>query len=109
MEEIEVIGPQKYYLLKYDYNWADEADFRGFQLVDQKGLDAINKGIDEAYYPREHYFGTNEEIIFEDASEVREGIEVIEITHIDYETLKNLFGMGFGSTPDFVSWESEEV
>ena len=98
---------QKFYLIKYEYNYGDEFDIEGFQILDENEMKDINEGIDKANYPKEYYFGTNEEIEWKNSKEVRDGITVTELTNTEYHILKNLFNGGFGKTPDFADWRHD--
>jgi len=99
----------KYYLVQYKYDYADEFDTAGFEVVDENELNDINEGIDAVRYPQDYYFGTNEEIVFNSPKEARDGMKIIEITQSEYEVFKKFFEYGFGQQPDFASWKTDRV
>lgn len=90
-----------YYLVKYEYDYADEFDVYGFELLDQDGIDKLNNRIENLTYPYESYFGTNEALLLENIEEIKYGLKIIKITYNDYISLEKLFGTRYGSFPYF--------
>ena len=94
----------KYYLIKVEENWADEADFYGFEIFNEDQVDLINKIIKAASdlgYGSDLGlgFGTNE--YDEDEHNIEDYMIVkksCEITETEYKTLHKLFGNQFGFT-----------
>jgi hypothetical protein len=87
----------KHYLCKYNFNWADEADFEGIELIDEETHNRrreIQKLISEYNIDPEItlYFGTNEDDYF-NLSEVIDPGEVI--AEESYDDIKNLICDGY--------------
>ena len=95
----------KYYLAKYDDNWADEMDIVGIRLFNeeeyvefQKTLDKFKKYRAEGKFRhQEHYVGTNE-FVYIDEIALPNFTEISETT---YNELKPIFRWTFGSFPYF--------
>ena len=98
----------KYYIVKIDVDYADEFDVQGFELIkselDQKSfkkqyyddIEMFADGEDEDIYPIEGFFGTNENIRFENRKELEEGITIKEITEEEYKVIKKVLGNNYG-------------
>lgn len=81
----------KYYLIKYDGNYADEFDVYFHSVVDENTLLDIRRGIEDWEYEwNEYYFGTNEslEISRDDALEALDA--AILLTDEQYKVLEDL-------------------
>ena len=95
----------KHYLCKYNFNWADEAEFPGIELIDEeihKRRHEIQKLISEYNIDPEInlYFGSNQDDYF-GLSEVIDSGKVI--AEESYDDIKNLICDGyncFGFVPD---------
>lgn len=85
------------YLIKFKCNYADEFDTSGF--ITESSLEDFNKSMTfvQKYfelYPGvelEVYFGTNEQLTFEDFESYRECFTITEISDEEHETLLKLF------------------
>lgn len=95
----------KHYLCKYNFNWADEADFKGIELIDEethKRRLEIQKLISEYEIDPEIIlcFGTNEDDYFGLSEVIDSGKVIVEES---YDDIKNLICDGhdsFGFVPD---------
>ena len=99
--DIKTIDVDKYYLLTFNGNYADEFDMSEFTIMN--GYSVINftdglKSHDEEF---EVYFGTNEELIFDDGNDLLSQITIKEITEEEYDVLDKLFGGSFGEAGVF--------
>ena len=88
----------KYLLIKYNDNWADEFDVDLLWVTTEEEFEQwknelSTKDIDNSV---EIYFGTNEFISFSSYEEIIEGIEVSEISKDFYNTFIKLIGDYFG-------------
>jgi hypothetical protein len=62
----------KYYLVKYEDNYADEFDIQGFRIFTEVELKAFKTLVKTAKYPQEVYFGTNESISYDSFTDYTE-------------------------------------
>jgi len=89
----------KYVLIKTYFNWADEIDFPGWEVMSKGDFEDYKKEIKE-YWEKggdefDIYVGTNEEINFSSAEDC-EPSSVEEITESDFDTVNRLFGGSSG-------------
>ena len=77
------------YLVKYEFDYADEFDVYGFQILSDKEWENIQEAIKRTTYPQEYYFGTNEEIIIDSADELLRGFKATKITDEEVEVFKH--------------------
>ena len=89
----------KHYLCKYNFNWADEADFEGIELIDEETHNRrreIQKLISEYNIDPEITlcFGTNEDDYFNLSEVIDSGKVVAEES---YDDIKNLICDGYDS------------
>lgn len=96
-------------LIKWEQNWADEFDMTGFQILSDEDYNRFIDRINNADYPVEASFGTNESYEFESIEDITRSIDAITLTEKEAETFSNLFGekfyskdFGFGWTPIIV-------
>lgn len=94
----------KKHLVIFSDDWSDEFEMNGFELMDDEELKAFNNGIDNAEYPVESGFGTNESFIWESPDEVRRTFAITEINENEVAVLEKLFGEDFGHVPECCSW-----
>ena len=101
------IKGNKMYLVQYRANYADEFDVYGFAIYNQELMDEFNEACEKvrnryrknsADFSLSHYFGSNEEIIFNTAEEVSRAFNVRTLTSIDVQTLSALFRMDVNGT-----------
>lgn len=83
----------KFYLVKFDCNWADEFDVRGVSVCDSVRLAHEKKVAAEnsEYVFDEIGFGTNESFFELTMSELFECFNFIEISESTYLELRNQF------------------
>jgi len=94
------------YLVKFEYNYADEFDVTGWRLMNQERMDKFNEGIEKAKYPRECYFGTNEALVLETKEDILSALEIIEINDMEANVLETLIGKSHGFVPYCSDWPS---
>lgn len=87
-------------LIKYEGNWADEMDVRGFYTTTREEWDSYVQKLRKHFETKDtlmYYIGTNEEIEYTSADEVLRDHKVIEITPEQAATLQSLFAGWRGS------------
>lgn len=109
--DIKTIDINKYYLLTFSGNYADEFDLNEFTTM--SGETVINfveylKSYEEYF---EVCFGTNEELSFDDGNDLLNQIDVKEITEEEFDVINKLFGGGFGDAGvfDYVTDSLSEI
>lgn len=96
----------KYYLVKYNGNYADEFDVYFHQVMSEKELAKVKRVIADANWEyEEFYFGTNESIDVNSYELIKELNNAIEITQEQFKVLQdlNLTRVSFG---DGLNWDS---
>jgi hypothetical protein len=87
----------RYYLYKFEDNWADEMDVQGFAVLTEDEKDMAVAQIKRSYKNGGTIcFGTNEDNHYNNLTEVMDCVEFEEISQSQYNTLMNLFGQSFG-------------
>ena len=92
------------YLVKLEFDYADEFDVYGFQVLSDKEWQDMQEAIKRTEYPQDFYFGTNEEIIIESAEELLRGIKAFEITESEAEVLKKFFAPPYEGSSTSFGW-----
>lgn len=87
----------KYVLLKTNWDYADEFNVYGIEIMPEREWLDILKKTKEFFEANpgktvEAYFGTNEKIIYHSFKHWNDGIEVHEISESELETFKKFFG-----------------
>jgi len=88
-------------LIKSCYNWADEADFPSWTILEEDKFEEIKKTLVD-YFEHPASFeiivgvGTNEDIEFNSAEAVLGGLAIHKLTDEEYNTLLKLFGHDYG-------------
>jgi hypothetical protein len=82
----------KYYLVKYEDNYADEFDIQGFRIFTEVELKAFKTLVKTAKYPQEVYFGTNESISYDSFTDYMSRLDIEEVTEEEASLLTKLFG-----------------
>ena len=85
----------KYYLVKYTDNYADEFDVYGLALLTDTDRKYFNN-LEQEDLPITHYIGTNEEITYEHLNKLLRCYTWIEITELEYKLLDRLIGSDYG-------------
>jgi hypothetical protein len=89
-------------LLKYEDDYADEFDVYGFMLMTDEEWNKFEKVIDcMEDFPQEFYFGTNEQIIYENKENVKRAFKPIRISLEDAKVIKKLFGNQYNDDVNF--------
>lgn len=103
---------KRYYLYKFEDNWAEEADFSGFAIMSDMEKERHQEGIKRAYKNGGTIcFGTNEDNEYDSYEEVCATFKFKEITEEEYLTIKKLFGKTFGELGPldvYFDYESDE-
>ena len=92
----------KYYLVDGGFNWADEMDLDGWDILSEEELNQLK--IDFAPNGKygnlsiEKYIGTNEEQEFSAADLFADLSNARLLTDEEYKTLNKFFGTHYGST-----------
>lgn len=96
-----------YYIVFSCFNYGDEFDLPGFELMSQSQLIAWIDAV-RTYFTKESYqemgFGTNESLMFDSYDDVMNGVEWTGITHEQYELLQMIFGRWYGTFPSDDIW-----
>ena len=89
------------FLLKTEYDWADEMDVAGFCLLRPAEYDYLLREIKAIQYPIEWGIGTNQYIEFDSAEEILKqfDVSVLTIEYADFVKEKFLRFGEFGQTP----------
>ena len=111
----------KYYLIKIAADYADEFNVYGMKVLSEKEFEILNNAFSE-YLKREEkrkerirnketsnyfspwddeysfYFGTNEDLRFDDIEDIRNTYTIKEISEEQYNTLKELNLLSYGET-----------
>ena len=106
---------EKWVLVKFKKDWADEFDCIGFKVMPKDKWDEMY--FCACYcvsYPREHYFGTNEFHEFDHFSSWIQSMEVHELTYDEVIFLRRMFPeveddwKEYGVFPDIVDGNMED-
>lgn len=81
-----------FYMIKFQHDWADEHNVYGIKMCDALGLEEVMTAAEEAEYPCEKGFGTNQWFEWSSLDEWKRGIKVIELSWHDYSVICNAFG-----------------
>lgn len=85
-------------LVEYKINYADEFDVYGFKIADEKWIKAYDEIVEKSkkinvfdFLEINHYFGSNEEIIFNNLRELQQAYTFTQITTEVATQLTELF------------------
>ena len=95
----------KYLLVKYDDNWADEIDLKGFKVLAEEEWEKLKSYIPNKKFTR--YVGSNEDIEYLSKDDFLSRFSVQEITWEECQVFKKFFPYGDGKFPDF-DWDVED-
>lgn len=87
-------------LLIFKCDYSDEFDVYGFEVVTDETWEKYKETIQNMKYPHEVYFGTNEELIFEDVNDYMRNIKVKDISEAEAEVFGKFF-RNYGKTSSF--------
>lgn len=97
---------ERFYLLTYADNWADEMDLDGHVVLTNERYNKFKRQLEKLVESKEEiefYVGTNEEIYYE-GERLRDVYSVKEISTSDYLTLKKLGLLSIGFADNFVEF-----
>ena len=87
-------------LVKTHYNWADEADFDGFEVMTETELakaKAVVKKFFDEHGSYEFYVGTNEAIDFDDFDDIfGRHVKITPLTEAEAKVIEKLFDGKYG-------------
>lgn len=85
-------------------DWADEHDVYGIRIISDDAWNRFQEVLDCVPYPQEAYFGTNEELHFENKAEVLRAFEVSTLTDEEEAVFKKFFGNTYSDSVEF-GWD----
>jgi hypothetical protein len=85
-------------LVKYEDNWADEIDLKGFKLFTDDRWQEFQDAVPDKRFTR--YVGSNQDIEYDGKKDFLSRFSVQEIEESDYQVLKKFFPHGEGEFPD---------
>ncbi len=94
----------KYYLLKFDQDYADEFSVYGTKVVTEEKLEEGKESAKKLFAGKrniERYFGTNEAVEWYDYNDYMRSIKATEISQEQYDVLLKLGLDKFGWTSFF--------
>lgn len=92
----------KYYMMKYDDNWADEMDVDGVCFITEETMKLFKEKA-KRISGGEFGVGSNESIEYEDESDVLRAVEFKKLTEDEYKLFEKKIGnLGFASS--FLEW-----
>jgi hypothetical protein len=98
---------EQYMLVKFDGNWADEMDIKGFEIVKKEWWDKFVESLPENK-PLSHYIGSNEEMEWTNKADYLRDFTVTEISEDEVAILKKLFPYGsYGSDIPWMEFDEE--
>jgi hypothetical protein len=74
-------------------NYADEFDFQGLRFFTDEQWEEFTTACEQADYPCEAYFGTNEYMEIEDLAEFQSWLTIHEVNEGLVATMRQLLGM----------------
>jgi len=109
--DIKTIDVEKDYLLTFSGNYADEFDISEFNTMKGNDVISIIEVLKAYEIEIEIYFGTNEELCFEDGNDLLSQISIKEISETEADVLIRLFGGEFGEANvfNFISEIGSEI
>lgn len=104
---------QGYKLVKYSDNYGDEFDVDGWKIYLPEEWPEFKKFItdnEDKLFPFEYYFGTNEGIEYESASDFLSKFEEVDLDKDKATHLISVFGQEYGHYPqDYVNFWVEDL
>jgi hypothetical protein len=103
----------RYLMLKFEKDWADEFDIKGFCVMTEERWNAKKLELDifwgkvESGWECSMGFGTNQEVGFSSAKDVLSSIREVEITKSQYDAVEDLFDGSYGHMP-YISYETTD-
>lgn len=75
-------------LVKFIHDWADEHDVYGLEIMEDEMWEKYLVAIHNLKYPAEFSFGTNEDLVFENAKDALNSCTVYDIGQVEENILK---------------------
>lgn len=110
---------KKYYLLKYEENWADEMDIDGYKVLTEKEKIEFEKNVHKIQSEEievNFCIGSNEDILYNEEDEddenclrVDNAYEITEITETEYSILNKLDMTDIGFASSFVETINDAI
>jgi len=88
-------------LVKFQADYADEFDVYGMRLMTSKEYAEFLDEAKKDTYPKELYFGTNEQIVFNDFGDVERSLTVEDLSPTGEQVIRAAIGDEFGWFPYF--------
>jgi hypothetical protein len=116
--ENKMVHQNEYVLVKFDNNWADEFDIKGFVALSKEKWDEYKRKIKETFGENEFnwYFGTNEDLIFEEgAVSYLKSFSESKISKSEFDFLKKKFAhakdsmVKYGTIPFYSDEDLEDM
>ena len=103
---------KKYYILKYEDNWADEMDIQSFVILNEKDkinfYDKAKNNLDKLNKELVVCLGTNEDIRFKKGSDFIKMLKVKEISETEANIIKKYISKkSYG--PANILWNIQET
>jgi hypothetical protein len=103
-------------LVQYEDNYADEFDIEGFMVMTAADWTQHTREAENADWPQEKYFGTNEYTSYYSAKDYLDCFTVTPLNDVEYVTVTTLFediesyGIGMFQTIEFEDeeWDDDE-
>jgi hypothetical protein len=95
---------EKYFLVKYFDNWADEMDIAGYKLMTETEKKEYFNGFRKTIEEENSYvffIGTNEGIEYMSFDDFRDTFNVDEISEIEYGVIEDKIGKSMGFFPEY--------
>ena len=90
-----------YLLIKFEKNYADEFDVYGTRIMtNTEWADYLNEAMKDTY-PKEIYFGSNEQIEFDNYQDVVNSLTVELLSGEQAQTIQDKLGDEYGWFPHF--------
>lgn len=102
---------KNFYILKYMDNWADEMDIEAFVILNEEDkieyYDKAKNNLNKLNHKLIISLGTNEDIIFEKASDFIKTLKIRKISEIEANIIKKYIGKQFGCSD--ILWNIKET
>ncbi len=76
-------------LVKFNADYADEFDVYGFSIMSEEQFALFDKSLSRLQLPYQFYFGTNEFVLFNTESELRDAFSTVDISDEQAQFLLN--------------------
>jgi hypothetical protein len=95
LNDLKNLDDDDYLLVTASANYADEFDLSEWRTMTAVDFKEIVKGLKAHKDEISWYFGSNEELTFEDGKDLLSCFSFRKISEVEFNTLDNLFGGGF--------------